>query len=528
MNFFTAAAIINAVTSIIISFLIFARGYKEKKNITFSLFALAVGAWSVGYFFWMISTTPTEALMWSRVFMAIAIFIPFFYFHFVVSFLGENKNKKLLVRTGYFFAFVFVFINFTPFFISGVSSKLSFLFWPDAGPYYLPFLIIWFFYVIYGLYLLFKKFINSTGDKRSQILFILIGTMIGYIGGSTNYFLWFDIPIPPYGNILVSFYVVMVAYAVLKHRLFNIKVIATELLIFSLWIFMFARVLLSANQEEQLLNIIFLVGIIFIGYFLIQSVRKEVEQREKIEVLAEDLEKANVRLKELDERKSEFVSIASHQLRSPLTAMKGYASMLLEGSYGKFPEKAKDIVSRIFESTNLMTDSVEDFLDVSRIEQGRMKYNKTDFNIADLAKTVVDELTPTAEKKNLTLSLKTISTNLLMVNADLGKIKQVFSNLIDNSIKYTPKGSILVSVSENNGHILLMVKDTGVGISKETQSVLFDKFVRADNAHKVNVYGTGLGLYVAKQMIEAHGGKIWAESDGEGKGSSFFVELKAV
>ncbi|HEC32824.1 MAG TPA: HAMP domain-containing histidine kinase [Candidatus Kaiserbacteria bacterium] len=175
-----------------------------------------------------------------------------------------------------------------------------------------------------------------------------------------------------------------------------------------------------------------------------------------------------------------------------------------------------------------MTSSVEDFLNVSRIEQGRMKYDKTDFDMSKLAVDIVDELTPVAIKKNLKLSFKSDKEDSYIVNADLGKIKQVFSNLVDNSIKYTPKGSIVVSVSRNGEYVRFKVSDTGVGISKETLEKLFDKFVRARNAHNVNVTGSGLGLYVAKQMVKAHGGKIWAESEGEGKGSSFIVELKAL
>ena len=113
------------------------------------------------------------------------------------------------------------------------------------------------------------------------------------------------------------------------------------------------------------------------------------------------------------------------------------------------------------------------------------------------------------------------------VNADIDKLKQVIENLIDNSIKYTPKGNIIVSLSKdiNNRKVLFSVKDNGVGISNEVMPKLFSKFVRADNANKQNIYGTGLGLFIAKEITTAHKGKIWAESDGDGKGSTFFLEL---
>src|SRR3989344_4324660 len=162
-------------------------------------------------------------------------------------------------------------------------------------------------------------------------------------------------------------------------------------------------------------------------------------------ILYQQIQAANLKLKELDKQKTEFVSIASHQLRSPLTAIKGYSSMMLEGTYGELGEK----------------------------------------------------------------------------------IKQVISNLIDNAIKYTPAGAVDVTVNDGKGVVRLAVKDSGVGIPAEVMSKLFEKFVRADDAGKINYAGTGLGLYVAKQMVEAHKGKIWAESEGAGKGSTFIVELPA-
>jgi len=383
---------------------------------------------------------------------------------------------------------------------------------------------------MYGFWILFRKYLTlDQREQKLQIIYLLIGYAISAnIAFVTNLLLpWFGFfELNWLGQISTVTMVAFATIAILKHQLFNIKVIVTELFVFALWLFIFIRMLLQDSFQDQAIDVVLLIVSIILGILLIRGVLKEVNTREQLEKLTHDLEKANIRLKELDQLKSEFVSIASHQLRSPLTSIKGYASMLLEGSYGKFPEKAKEALSRIFKSTNLMADSIEDFLNVSRIEQGRMKYNKTNFDAAKLAETVVEELGLVASKKNLTLSFEADVAELFMINADLGKIKQVFSNLIDNSIKYTTTGSVTVSVSKRADMIQFKVSDTGVGISKKTLERLFDKFVRARNAHKINVSGTGLGLYVAKQMIEAHGGKIWAESDGEGKGSTFFVELK--
>jgi len=322
--------------------------------------------------------------------------------------------------------------------------------------------------------------------------------------------------------------IVSISYAILKHHLFNIRVIATELFTSALWVFILIRTLSSTNTEDKYANAILLLLTIVIGIFLIRSVQKEVSQREHIEKLATDLEIANKRLTELDRQKSEFVSFASHQLRAPLTAMKGYGSLLLEGDMGELPPPAKEGVSRIFESAKTLALIVDDYLNVSRIELGTMKYSFETLDLKHLVEEVIGELRPNIEKKGLkfTFTAENSGTDY-RITADPDKLKQVIANIIDNSVKYTPSGSVNVSVARDrvNNHIVFKVQDTGIGIAPEVIPHLFQKFSRADKANRVNIKGTGLGLYVAKQVVEAHHGTIRAESDGEGKGARFIVEL---
>ncbi|MFA6416140.1 MAG: HAMP domain-containing sensor histidine kinase [Candidatus Paceibacterota bacterium] len=263
---------------------------------------------------------------------------------------------------------------------------------------------------------------------------------------------------------------------------------------------------------------------------------KEVSQREKIEKLAVDLERsntelevANEKLKELDKQKTEFVSIASHQLRSPLTAIKGYSSMLLEGSFGKITGKSREAVQVVFESSQKLVGVIEDFLNITRIELGKMKYEMTTIDMGHMVESVVNELKPNVMRRGLTMTF-TGAEGPYNIFADAGKLNQVFLNVIDNAIKYTEKGSIAVAVArrQEGGKNLIRFTstDTGVGMDQATIPKLFEKFVRATGAGAINITGTGLGLYVAKQIVEAHGGKIWAESAGKGKGSQFIVEME--
>jgi signal transduction histidine kinase len=249
---------------------------------------------------------------------------------------------------------------------------------------------------------------------------------------------------------------------------------------------------------------------------------------QELKVTNEKLEEANDRLKQVDQLKSEFLSVASHQLRAPITAIKGYIANVLEDSYGVVPEYLKEPLGVVQESTRVMTSSIEDYLDVSRIEQGRMKYEFGPVDVSKLVRTATEELKPLAAKKGITLSFTEAPE--ITVEADFGKTKQIFTNLIDNAIKYTEQGSVTVSIEkdEAKGVVRFMTSDTGIGIPADEINKLFEKFTRARDANKVNTTGTGLGLYVAKSLVEGQNGTIHIESDGVGKGSRFIVELPLV
>ncbi len=240
------------------------------------------------------------------------------------------------------------------------------------------------------------------------------------------------------------------------------------------------------------------------------------------------LELANENLHQLDRQKSEFLSLASHQLRGPLTSIKGYSSMIIEGDFGETSPQIKDAVSTIFSSTENLVVLVNDYLDISRIEQGGMKYDFTTFDLGTLVKQVHTEYIPVIQKAEMTSTIDLDATQTYLVNADQGKLKQVVSNLLDNSIKYSPKGNIIITLKKTGVKVCLSISDNGIGIEPEMITKLFQKFNRSQDANKVNVKGTGLGLYLVKQLVEAHHGRVWVDSKGKGKGSTFTVELNTV
>lgn len=327
------------------------------------------------------------------------------------------------------------------------------------------------------------------------------------------------------GSLGMAVFLAFLSYLIVRFHTFNIKIIGAQALVLALAILIGSTLFVNDTFYSEIIIAITLLLVVSLGYFLSRSVKREVRQREHIEKLAGDLEIANEKLKELDQLKSEFLSLATHQIRAPLTAIKGYSSMLLDGDFGVLPQKAADSVQTIMKSCQNLINIVGDFLNISRIEQGRMVYDKSVFEIGELIKEVAREIEPNIQNVGLSLNIEIPEEFSININADKNKIKQVIGNIIDNAVKYTVKGGVNISVSADRNKVKIAVKDSGIGIDPSEMNKLFTKFSRTKDANKTNITGTGLGLYIAKKMAEAHGGDIKVFSEGLGKGSTFTIEL---
>lgn len=327
------------------------------------------------------------------------------------------------------------------------------------------------------------------------------------------------------GYIGIPIFMAFLSYQIVQFKTFRIKLIGSQVLVASIWFLIFSLLFIRTIENNRIVVAATLALFSVLAMLLVRSVKREIEQRERIEKLAKELEGANAKLRELDQMKSEFLSLATHQIRSPLTAIKGYSSMLLEGDFGVLPEKAKEAANIVLISSQNLINIVGDFLDISRIEQGRMVYNKSIFEVTDLLLEVTNSIKPNIVNAGLTIDLDIGNNDSAKINADRDKIKQVAGNIIDNATKYTLKGGIVISIKLSGSKVLILIKDTGVGIDPAEMSKLFNKFSRTKDANKTNVIGTGLGLYIAKKMIEAHNGDIKVASEGLGKGTTFTIEL---
>lgn len=230
------------------------------------------------------------------------------------------------------------------------------------------------------------------------------------------------------------------------------------------------------------------------------------------------------REKFIERLKTEFVSLSAHQLRTPLSAIKWSLQMVLEGDVGEITREQRDFLNKAYESNERMIKLINDLLNVTRIEEGRYLYKPTFLDISKIVEDVVSFYKIQAKRKNIELVLIK-KKNLPEVKADEEKIKLAIANLVDNAINYTmPGGKVSVILKGNEKEIKISVKDTGIGIPEAQKERVFSKFFRASNAMRIQTEGTGLGLFITKNIIEAHGGKIWFESE-EGKGTTFYFTL---
>jgi signal transduction histidine kinase len=233
------------------------------------------------------------------------------------------------------------------------------------------------------------------------------------------------------------------------------------------------------------------------------------------------------KLREVDRMKDEFISIASHELRAPITGVKGYISMMKDGTFGELPEKLKEPINIVAGAAERLSTLVEDLLNVSRIEQGRLIIDLKPTNINPLVEEVIRELESNAKAKNLAIIFKTPDSLLSEANIDPERFVQVMTNLVSNGIKYTEQGGIEIFTEMKGGKVVVKVKDSGIGMSAKERGLICNKFYRVQNNKTKGIVGTGLGLWFTKNIVEMMRGEITINSI-EGFGTQVVIAFPTV
>jgi signal transduction histidine kinase len=457
--------------------------------------------------------------------------MPFFLL-FAMSFLGRTPGMKrtLLLLTPFFFGCLFIFSNLN---IQINPEDCN----TQTGILYYYFSFLSFVYITRSVWILVRARKQSRDQNvRKQIVLIVVAMIFSVCWFALFPFLIDFTVSAGLGDELsqimpagILIFIGMLTYAMLRHRLFDVKIAATNVFTIVIWILVGSQLLFVQNLTSKILIFATFILVVFFGIALMRSVREEMRRKEELQRISDSLAKANERLRELDNTKTEFISIASHQLRTPLTAIKGYLSLLLEGSYGALPAEITDVLEKLNLVNRNLIQLVEDLLNVSRIDAGRIKYSFEPTQLETLVAERVDMFMPIARDRGIELGVRPPREALPKMMIDPGKMREAISNLVDNSIKYTEKGSVIVSIEPvRDEAVRILVEDTGIGFREEDGAKLFGKFVRTQETTKVYVSGTGLGLFVGKSFVEAHGGRMWAESDGLGKGARFYIELPVV
>lgn len=515
---------ISIVSNLALGFFVLSQGRKKAINRTFFAAVVAASGWLISLFLFYGVESPDWVLWLGR--FNFAVVLPMFYYLLEFALVFPRKITSIPRRIRFsLHLWLLLFTALT--LLTPLVGKDEIITAPGQretiyGPLY-PLYVLHYiaFSVGIGTILFHKLRKLKEETEKNQIRYLLVGLSLALLFGFTTNILLYSLGLfemANYGPLATVIFSGFVTAAILKYHLFDIKVILTGTFVVILAFILFIQTLLAEPLWFKFLNLCILFLFSIFGYLLIQSVSKEIRYREQ-------LAKAYAELKKLDVAKTEFISIASHQLRTPLAVVKGYVSRVLRGSYGAVPEKAKQPLESVYQSNERLIKLVEDLLNVSRIETGKLELTPERVSLEEIISSVVEELKIRAGDKNLYLRWEKPKKALPKIMIDKEKIRQALFNVVDNAIKYTERGGVTIELRKHNSSLLTKVSDTGVGLTKEELPYLFESFSRGKAGVQFWPEGIGLGLYIARRLLEMHNGRIWAGSKGKGKGSTFFIKL---
>ncbi len=525
------------VPSLIISFLlatyIFVINKKDIKNIIFSAISFSAAVWLL---FLLLSDTTSTAqamLFWSQIAIIPPAIVCPLLIHFSTVFPKKNSSfPNYVLAIFYSLPIIFAIFAFTPLNVISVSRQ-SWGTEVQSGLLYIPLIILLFGSIIFSIITFIRNYNRTTDAKiKSQILYVLVGLSVMMLITLLTNGILVAFGVSQYGSIGTSSILIflgLTVYAMVKSQLFDVRVILTEAASIIVVIALLLQTILANTTTERIFNFIVLSVVSYGAVLLIRSVQHEIKQRQELAIVAQTLKETNEKLKEVDKLKDDFLSMASHELNTPIAAIEGYLSMILvEKLAGELPAKAKTYLDSVFMSAKRLAHLVKDLLNVSRIESGRVHIIWEQKPIEDMIDQAVMEVMSKAREAKHTLTFEKPKTKMPLTWFDVTRITEILINMLGNSIKYTPDGGkITVRCVNDDGKIVVSVEDNGKGIPKDKGAGVFEKFTQVD-VLKDEVKGTGLGMYIAKKFIELMGGKIWFHSDGADKGTTFYFSIPIV
>jgi signal transduction histidine kinase len=379
--------------------------------------------------------------------------------------------------------------------------------------------IIILFTVLFCIYAI-RHETNTLHKRRIQILGTAIALLesifftSNYYGELTKIYefnLW--------GPVGMFFFVILVGYMIVVLQAFNVKLLGAQALVTATILLIGSEYFFVQNATSYTLVSVTLLFTFVFGWLLVRSVKKEVEQRQQIELLAKNLEQAN-------DAQVILIHFITHQIKGFVAKSRNIFSMALEGDFGPVGPELKPMLQAGFDSDTKGAGVIQEILNAANIKSGKVSYTMESFDLRPLIEDMINYHNTAAKEKGVSIKAN-LGTEPARVLGDRAQLMNVFKNIIDNSIKYTPKGEVNISLTSKPEKkvVLFAIKDTGVGITPEYMQNLFTEGGHGKDSIKVNVESTGFGLYIVKQIVDAHKGRVWAESEGAGKGTQFYIEL---
>jgi len=460
-----------------------------------------------------VSVTNSELSRQILMFNLVNLFLPVFTSHAIFAIIGKLKEQKYVIISTYVIsisALIFFLINPSYFLVTSIP-KMYFPNYYVAGPYYYLMLVYFFSLVTYAFVIMVKTYLVSNSIEKNRIKYFIFTVALAYLFGPIDFLLIYNIQIDPlWGFLFVPLFTIPFTYAIIHYELMDIRVVAKKAFVYIAVSAVIGFILVLLNYINNLIirnypafpdwaSSAILAFITSIGLFALWR-----------------------KIRETDFLKYEFIDVITHKFRTPLTAIKWSSESLMES----IPENLKIEISHIQKSANSLVDLTNLLANLSTADEQSFGYNFIKLDLNSLIENLIFECSEKIKAKNITLLPPLInSSNFVMI--DEQKIKFVFQTLLDNAISYTGQGgkiSFEISVL-NEKDVVVKISDTGIGISESEIKLIFTKFYRTESSKKVDTEGMGIGLYLTKRIVEKHNGKIWVKSDGDGKGSSFFVSL---
>jgi signal transduction histidine kinase len=528
MNIYGITQIISGIFSLLLGVFVFYHNKKSPVNKSYALVSLLLSGWCISYFVWQLQTKEIGALFWLRILMTFMAYIHSAYLQFVLYITNLFKQKIKILIFSYIWSIIFSILFLSGFgFSKNTTAKLFAKFWPDANLLTLLFLIVQLTIVTYGLYILFTSIKHSFGRKKNQLKYYFTMFLFAWVGGSTNWFLWFDIRIPPLGNPFVTLYLAVIAYAILRHKLLDINIAIRKGLIYSVLISLItiSYVILALLVETLFRGIIgyrslpitiLIITLLVVFFQPLKNYIQKFIDKYFFHGTIDQIDEENVKLREELQKTEKLKAVATlaagmaHEIKNPLTSIKTFTEYL--------PEKKND-PAFLLKFQRIVGSEVDK---INNIVQSLLEFSKPkdlhleESSINSLLEETLSLLSNDFLKHDIKIE-KNLSS-LPQVKVDPSQMKQVFLNVLLNAIDSIKNGGMIMIETKTEKKVFIKIKDSGRGIDKEDLKRIFDPFFSKKDR------GTGLGLSVVHGIIKKHGGKINVES-APGKGTRFEIVL---